>query len=213
VNAQSSPESVGYQTSHRIYEWCCISIGLASFVGLLFRMSTVPWHLSLGCVVALPAAFLFADAVSGLVHWGFDTFGSPTTPVVGALAIRTFREHHADPKAMLKHDFVETNGHNIGLAIVVSASGHLLLSMRGLDGGVWFCIFACLLVSFTSQVHKWAHAESVPKLVSVLQRLGILLRPASHAIHHVPPHTSHYFIACGWLNPCFAFLSRVLRRR
>jgi plasmanylethanolamine desaturase len=200
-----------YTKGHRVYEWSCITLASVSAGALLvnvlgaFQEGRTSWTPS--AWLSVPLAFLFADAVSGLVHWGFDTFGDENTFLVGQLAIRTFREHHHDPEAMTKHDWVETNGHNIGLAIVLSAVGAWYARTVAVDGVVVFFALSCFVVSVTSQIHKWAHMATsvslrtqVPRWVQRLQAMHIILSPSSHAVHHLAPYKSHYCIATGWLN-------------
>src|SRR5690349_801137 len=57
-------------------------------------------------IVALATAlgYIAADLVSGIVHWAFDTLGSPDTPIVGASFIKPFRDHHADASSITRHD-------------------------------------------------------------------------------------------------------------
>jgi len=49
------------------------------------------------------------DFISGLMHWGCDTWGEFTTPVVGSTLIRAFRMHHVDPQDITRHGFIQTN--------------------------------------------------------------------------------------------------------
>jgi hypothetical protein len=204
VNVKANLQTAGYTRGHRAYEWGCIA--LAAVSALLFLTATLValrqgrcgW--SLASWLSIPLAILFADAVSGLVHWAFDRFGDAATFLLGPLAIRTFREHHETPNAMSTHDWLETNGHNIGLAIVLSGSGTWHVWHHGVDGGAVFYALSCIVVSVTSQLHKWAHSEVCPGWVRLLQRLGLILSPESHALHHAPPYERHYFVATGWLN-------------
>jgi plasmanylethanolamine desaturase len=203
-----------YTQAHRVYEWSCIAIAvlcaIAFFAGTVRAIldGRVSW--SLLSWLAIPLGMVFADATSGFVHWGFDTFGNEHTYLLGPLAIRTFREHHRDQKAMTKHDWVETNGHNIGLSIVLIASATWHVWSTGFNGFSAMLMTAAFFISVTSQIHKWAHMEHVPAWVRTLQRMGLILPPESHSVHHVAPYTGSYFITTGWLNRPFDAL-RIFR--
>jgi hypothetical protein len=153
--------------------------------------------------VAAMAAWLAVDLLSGVVHWAFDTWGSVHTPLVGARFIRPFREHHWDPHAMTRHDFVETNGSSCLAALVLLGVAAALPA----DSRAWVLahaifVFVALGVVVTNQCHKWAHLPlaEVPRPVRLAQRLRLILRPEDHLRHHVRPFDSHYCTAAGWLN-------------
>jgi ubiquitin-conjugating enzyme E2 variant len=146
--------------------------------------------------------YLAADLFSGLVHWGFDTWGSIHMPIVGPNWIRPFREHHWDPKAITRHDFVEANGNNclVSLPVLIWACFINVETDLG-RFAVAFILFLCLGVLLTNQAHKWAHADRVPALVAWLQRAHLILPPDHHDVHHRSPFVRHYCITTGWLNP------------
>jgi plasmanylethanolamine desaturase len=149
------------------------------------------------------AAWLAADLLSGIAHWAFDRFGSVRTPFFGPAFIRPFREHHVEPAAMTRHDWVETNGSSC-LACLPLLSCALFLH----GPGKAFLVFLCAGILVTNQCHKWAHMARPPRIVRALQRLHIVLRPEMHRLHHAAPFTSHYSTANGWLNP---LLNKILR--
>jgi len=161
--------------------------------------------------IAALCGWLLADLFSGLVHWALDSFGSVRTPVVGPAFIRPFREHHADPLAITRHDFVEINGSNCLACspLLVGASG-MPLEAAILVGAQAVMLFTALGVLATNQCHKWAHMEParVPALVRWAQRAGLVLSPEHHQLHHSAPFDSHFCTSNGWLN---ASLDRLLR--
>lgn len=196
----------GYSIWHRIYEIGGILGAVALTTLLAIRMATCPslsgWWTPLAALVGL----LFSDFISGFVHWMFDTWGSVDTPVFGRLAIRTFRHHHVDAKAITRHDFIETNGHNITLTIIYGVSG-LFFVIPSPEQASLHDVFVvqCLLcatffTAFTSQVHKWAHMDRPPRVIVLLQRARLVLSPDHHDVHHTAPYARNYCITVGWMN-------------
>src|SRR6185369_7879676 len=83
-------------------------VGVAAFFALLVALSVkVVEAIRLGSwawvLAAAVGGFIAADFISGLVHWLFDTWGSPGTPVVGKTFIVPFRVHHTDPVDITRH--------------------------------------------------------------------------------------------------------------
>jgi hypothetical protein len=169
--------------------------GLSFFIALLV-LNFVQIELSRQLPILVLLAWLAADLLSGIAHWAFDRFGSVHTPVFGPAFIRPFREHHVDPAAMTKHDFVETNGSScLAFAPVLALALFLPASVQA------FLTLTALGVLITNQCHKWAHMERPPRLAVALQQAKLILGAKMHALHHKPPYRSHYCTASGWLNP------------
>jgi len=147
--------------------------------------------------LAALAGWILADLFSGLVHWALDTFGSIRTPVVGPAFIRPFREHHADPQGMTRHDFFEVNGASCLGCLPILIALHFY-DFNSLVDSLLICF--CLGILFTNQCHKWAHMDAPPLVVRVLQKLRLVLRAEEHRLHHTPPYDSHFCTASGWLN-------------
>ena len=50
------------------------------------------------------------------------------------------------------------------------------------------------------QTHAWSHQESVPRIVSALRRVGLIVGADEHAAHHEGTFKVKYCIASGWWN-------------
>lgn len=121
--------------------------------------------------------------------------------------IRPFREHHIDPTAITRHDFIEANGDNCLVTLLPLAVCAYMLCVQTPEQILAryhaYCYFTSLelLVTFTNQIHKWSHTyHNLPTLVVWLQRLHIILPRQHHRIHHVAPHETYFCITTGWLN-------------
>lgn len=189
-------------------------------------LSSPPSAVSLG--LAVVGGYLASDLASGVVHFLADTIGSARTPWIGRQFIAPFRAHHAAPEQLVGHDFIETNGNNCLIALLVLVPAMWMLPAETGGTAAVLSVFWLSLATFvvmTNQFHKWAHAAAVPDgkplpgLVRLLQRTHLILNPAHHAEHHRPPHDRHFCTTSGMLNPLldtigfFSFLRRMIRHR
>jgi ubiquitin-conjugating enzyme E2 variant len=174
--------------------------------------------LSLAGVVV--GAYLVADLLAGVVHFVGDSFGTVETPLLGPTFVLPFRSHHLNPEQICQHDFVATNGNNAFATIFVMAPVFLLCPVREHSVYTLVRLFVWALslsLLFTNQIHKWAHVADPPATVRRLQRLGVLLSPERHAVHHRPPHVGGYCVTSGLCNRVldpigfFPLLERVIR--
>ncbi len=168
-------------------------------LGVLFE--TGAWWL---LPFALVLGVLAADFATGTAHWFCDSFFAEDTPVLGAMMIRPFREHHVDPQAIVRHHWLELHGNSCIPVIALLALAHFLPWEA--DGAGW--IFAHVWLFFftltslgTNQFHMWAHAETASRGVRWLQRRGLILAPERHARHHRADFSQSYCMTTGWMNP------------
>ncbi|XP_078508155.1 plasmanylethanolamine desaturase 1 [Lissotriton helveticus] len=197
-----------YSPGKRLQEWISV---ISCFFLLSFNFCNLLLHSSLEhtamIIVGILAGIFTADFMSGLVHWGADTWGSVELPIVGKAFIRPFREHHIDPTAITRHDFIETNGDNCLVTLIPLANmayKFLVFSPEAIHRTYpWDCfVFAlAIFVTLTNQIHKWSHTYfGLPCWVVFLQDCHIILPRKHHRIHHVSPHETYFCITTGWLN-------------
>jgi ubiquitin-conjugating enzyme E2 variant len=153
--------------------------------------------LALGAAVA---ALALADLMSGIVHFLFDTFGTPDTPIIGQKFVKPFRDHHDHPGAMTRDDAIAVNADNLFACLPVLA---LAVGVGHLERHAALAVFVLVLVTavaFTNQFHKWAHMPVVPRPVAFAQRHGLILTVGHHDQHHAAPHDRHHCITFGRMD-------------
>ncbi len=208
----------GYSRGKQAVDVFAIILFFAAELWLLWKLLPFIQVHPLASFVGLLLGYIGADFLSGVVHWLGDTWGSATTPLVGQAFIRPFREHHVDEKAITRHGFVETNGTNsiVTLLILIPALFVLPPSL----GTAWTMLGVsffsiCLSVFATNQFHKWAHADlKTPRFIRSLQAARLILAPVHHHIHHAKPFDKYYCITVGWMNPILTRIGffRILER-
>lgn len=122
------------------------------------------------------AAWLLADALSGLAHWVLDTQLVADGWFPGL--VDDNERHHARPEAMLEY----TIWQNMSTSLFALAAAGLFHAF----GAPFIIWLSFVFLFFGNLVHRWAHERrnQVPPFVRTLQRLGIFQSPAHHALHH-----------------------------
>jgi len=163
-------------------------------------------------------AYAFQDLVSGLFHFFLDNYGHKGTPVFGPI-IFGFRRHHVDPQFIVReNDAVLNMGDTAMLAMPVALASAVAAALQSPSGffAASFLWSWALFVLVTQQVHAYAHDAKRPAWAALLQRIGVFVRPETHAAHHQPPFSRKFAIVCGWANPLLdglGFFRRVAERR
>jgi plasmanylethanolamine desaturase len=203
-----------YPTGHRVFELVSLS-ALAVFGGTfgwqvaheLMQRFSFPVVLIVATVAVV--AYALADLLSGVVHFLFDTAGSPDTPIIGQKFIRPFREHHDDPTAMTRGDFIAVNADNFFVCLpvvvpaffVIEADHHPYLGL--------FILALMIAVLITNQIHKWTHVPVAPPFVRWLQARRLILSNDHHDVHHGEPRNRNYCITWGVMDPVLNALLRL----
>uniref|UniRef100_A0A663MXM2 Lipid desaturase domain-containing protein n=1 Tax=Athene cunicularia TaxID=194338 RepID=A0A663MXM2_ATHCN len=173
-----------FLTGKRLQEWIsvilCFSLIGFNFYNLLFYLQLE--HTS-SVIVGIFAGVITADFLSGLFHWGADTWGSVELPIVGK-----FLQHQA---ALSEQ----------GIIFLVEI--YLFINEALYETCPWECyVFALIIfITMTNQIHKWSHTYfGLPRWVIFLQDWHVILPRKHHRIHHVSPHETYFCITTGWLN-------------
>ncbi|MEE9381366.1 MAG: fatty acid desaturase CarF family protein [Hyphomonadaceae bacterium] len=139
---------------------------------------------------------LLADFISGLFHWFEDRYGNPDWPVLGH-TIRQNQQHHFTPRSFLAGTTWTRNRE-------VFAIGALFLIGFALAG--WlnaFSISAVVFGMFANEIHAAAHRSPKEngRIITALQKTGLLQSHAEHAAHHRKAKDSHYCVMTNFMNP------------
>lgn len=169
-------------------------------------------------LAGLVLGMAMADFVSGLVHWACDSWGDERSAWLGPSLIAAFREHHRDPRAMLRHPWIEGNAQAALPAALLLGALALPASRAALEAHPMAHAFLWSLAcagGLSNLFHRWAHLPAPSRLVRALQRAGLAISPSRHARHHRGRHHAAYCITTGWCNAALDRLGfwRGLERR
>lgn len=141
---------------------------------------------------------LFADFITGLVHWMEDSYWSPETPILGKWLVIPNIAHHENGQDFLKKSWLASSWDLLlaGIAVIFIAFCANRLTWE-------VALFVSIIIN-ANQIHKWAHMTryaNKPKIIGFLQKLYILQRTDHHGRHHRKPNNTHYCTVTNVLNP------------
>ncbi len=195
------PQHDDFSKLRRWYEAAAI-VGAA---GLLLRqivfLAATPSVRTWWTLPVVIAGLLTADLLSGIVHWFADTWGRETMPILGRRLLRPFRVHHVNPDDFLRRGFLDVNG-DVAMIVMPLMIAVFWIPVDTTGGTLCrvFIVSFCAAGLPTNQVHQWAHMRPAPRLITCLQRAGLILSAEDHMKHHRSPYVAYYCIATGWLN-------------
>ncbi|MEO1964345.1 fatty acid desaturase CarF family protein [Hyphomonas sp.] len=157
-----------------------------------------------GSTITAAGAFLlkvlgglwFADFISGVVHWLEDRYGNPEWPVIGH-TIRENQQHHFTPRSFLKGTLWTRNRE------VLAIGAAFLAAFWAFDVLNAFTVSAVIFGVMSNEVHASAHRspQENGRIVTALQKTGLLQSHRHHAAHHRKGKDTHFCVLTNHVNP------------
>ena len=149
-------------------------------------------------------ALVFADLLSGIVHWLEDSYGNPKTMFlgIGKHIVIPNLVHHIRPREMTGGKWYE----RVWTSAVFLFLILLVLVALGLANKLVYLTFA--IAVWGNEIHCWNHRtpKANGKIITFLQRCYIIQSPKQHAKHHFSPYASNYCAITPFLNPILELL-------
>ena len=159
-------------------------------------------------LVSACLTFVFMDLVSGVLHLILDNPLFLHTPGLKGMCLG-FQQHHANPSLIYKMDLQTHLRPMAAPATIVYVVG---AGVHGFDS-IAFCVgYVCasLCLVWMQLSHRWAHMprQRHDAFTRTLITLRVVIQPAQHGLHHLPPYLSNFCILNGLCNP---LLNQALR--
>lgn len=125
-----------------------------------------------------------------------------------------FKNHHPRPDALGRRPLWRLIGSSVVLAALpVSLIGNAAAWAVPLPGWVFAGLVAFLIGGGLAQYfHGSLHRADNPRFIAILRRLGMLMTPQAHQVHHDSLQRD-FATNCGWSNPVINRLFQSLRKR
>lgn len=139
---------------------------------------------------------LLADFITGVFHWMEDRYGKSHWPIIGPI-IKANQDHHYRPRDFLKRKFLNRNALVFGLSCAFLACFWALGWLNLFTGSA--IVFGALANEFHASAHRAPKENG--RLITTLQRTGLMQSFVHHAAHHRKGKDTHYCVMTNHLNP------------
>ena len=125
-----------------------------------------------------------------------------------------FKNHHPRPDALGRRPLWRLIGSTVIVAALpLSVLGNGAALVWPVPGWIMAGLTAFLLGGgFAQYFHGTLHRQDNPWFVPALRRIGLLMTPVAHQLHHDTLQRD-FATNCGWSNPVINALFRALRQR
>ena len=152
--------------------------------------------------VTLAIAWFLADLVSGVVHWGTDTWFDE---VLSERVISIAREHHLHPHHIVGYGFRDYVAYSTWPALLLLGPPGLIMTLLcGRSALVFHLMVVVEVIAVTmffgTYAHRLGHRKSDWAIVRFLQRWHFLIDVRHHNVHHRDNHDIQYCVVNGWAN-------------
>ena len=125
-----------------------------------------------------------------------------------------FKNHHPRPDALGRRPFMVQIGSTI---LFVSLPASILLSLACIAFAIPGWLVAGLVVlivggTLAQYFHGTLHRADNPAIVEAMRKLGLLMTPEAHALHHATLRRD-FATNTGWSNPLVNAIFRIAERR
>lgn len=192
----------------RVQSYFYITILTIGYSLMSMSMHLMKFNVRIYLIVGI-LAYVLTDFVNGIIHMIVDNLTYDKGDI-GAL-ITGFHTHHDKDNGIIRdkkykhiHPFISNVGSKHWLAILLYISLRIKLDERVHLGLFMFGVFSI----FAEYSHYASHTIKDNSLINVLRRLGVMLKPDYHMIHH--DHGEYYAFLNGMTDPLINYISYVL---
>ncbi len=152
-------------------------------------------------LVQILVGLVLGDFLAAFMHWVEDSYIDYCTRVPFLKSIAKSNElHHYFPRSMVGYTYIENITTSTCLSLLTA--GVLYYSQPELFVKYKYTLLVTFTLTSTANLfHRFAHMREceLPRVVSVLQKSGLVVSHKDHSLHHTSP-TESYGVISPHLN-------------